>query len=84
MQGEPLSPLLFLLFVNDIVDIFQVDGDDCTCVRLLDFIVFIILFADDTVLFAKTPGQLHSVLDQLDVYCDRWSIDVNRVKQKMW
>jgi hypothetical protein len=53
-QGEPLSPLLFLLFVNDIVDNFQVDGDDC--VRLLDFIVFIILFADDTVLFAKTPG----------------------------
>jgi hypothetical protein len=67
---------LFLLCVNNIVDNFQyVDGDDC--VRLLDLIVFVILFADDTVLFSKTPGQLQSVLDQLEVYCDRWSIDVN-------
>jgi hypothetical protein len=80
-QGEPLSPLLFLLCVNDSVDNFQVYGDDC--VRLLDFIVFIIVFADDTVLFAKTPGQLHSLLDQLGVYCDIWCIDLNTDETKI-
>jgi hypothetical protein len=80
-QGEPMSPLLFLLFVNDIVENFQVDED--FCVKMSNILLFIILFADDTVLFAKTPGQLQSFLDQLDVYCNRWNIEVNTDKTKI-
>ena len=41
-QGEPLSPVLFIIFINDIVMIQ----------------IFMLLFADDTVLFAESPDDI--------------------------
>ena len=73
-QGEPLSPILFLFFINDMynalyddhVDVFSID----------DIQLFMLLFADDTVLFSYTIEGLQALLDKLKTYCDKWDIEV--------
>ena len=52
-QGDPSSPVLFMMFINDIV---QHINDDFNELRL-----FILLYADDAVLFAKSPKVLQSL-----------------------
>jgi hypothetical protein len=43
----------------------------------------LILFADDTVLFGKTPEILQHLLDKLFIYCRKWNIEVNIDKTKV-
>lgn len=49
-QGEPLSPMLFLLFINDVQQ--YLSQDEHFSIEL-----FLLLFADDTVLLADTPEK---------------------------
>jgi len=44
-QGEPLSPILFLLFVNDISD--SIDFNNLTENDMNRLSIFLLLFADD-------------------------------------
>ena len=54
-QGEPLSTLLFIFFVNDMSSYLQTDSLDYLSID--DLQIYIVLFADDTVLFSYTkPG----------------------------
>jgi hypothetical protein len=69
-QGEPLSPILFILFVNDItncVDLESLNNDD---LNLLS--IYMILFADDIVLFTTDPLTLNSQLNNLSDYSKKW------------
>lgn len=81
-QGEPLYPLLFLFFINDIIDDISTDTAD-GIVTLNDYLIYLILFADDTVLFGKTPEILQHLLDKLFIYCRKWNIEVNIDKTKV-
>ena len=42
--------------------------------------IFILLFADDTVLILYTPHGLQNLIDQLQAYCTKWGITVNTDK----
>ena len=84
-QGEPLSPLLFILFLNDLADelevnvnYFDTDGDEIEQVQK-----FILLFADDTLLLAETENELQYMLNKLCIYCKIWNIIVNTDKTKI-
>ena len=55
-QGEPLSPLLFILFVNDVKDNIDFDNLADSDINLLS--IFMILFADDIALFTTNPVSL--------------------------
>ena len=57
-QGDPNSPLLFLLFINDILQNINVGLDQIFTVD--DMKLFLILYADDAVVFAKSPIVLQS------------------------
>ena len=83
-QGENLSPFLFALFINDIEDflikygcepIEIPDSDLQTFLKLL-----IILYADDTVLFANSKENLQKCLNGLEHYCDKWKLKINAEK----
>jgi hypothetical protein len=80
-QREPLYPLLFLLSINDIIDDISTDTAD-GIVTLNDYLIYLILFADDTVLFGKTFEILQHLLDKLFIYCSKWNIEVNTDKTK--
>ena len=50
------------------------DGDAFT---LNDLKIFILLFADDTVLISYTPEGLQNLINQLHRYCCKWGMTVN-------
>ena len=79
-QGDPRSSLLFLYFVNDIVSSFNENIEGLF--ELNDMKLFILLFADDAVLFAQTPEALQSLLNDLSPYCDTWDLKINTNKTK--
>lgn len=81
-QGESLSPLLFLFFINDIIQDISVESDN-DIVSLSGFLIYLILFADDTLLFGKSPNVLQHLLDKLLLYCNKWNIEVTRRRQKL-
>ena len=79
-QGDQCSSLLFLLFINDILTHFnQIIGDLFSIDKLK---LFILLFADDTVLFAHSPQALQSLSNDLHHYCTAWNLKVNRNETK--
>ena len=79
-QGDPSSPLLFMLFVNDILENINSNVDGIFTVNELK--LFLILFADDQVVFAKTPDTLQSLLTDIEHYCTEWGLKINTSKTK--
>ena len=44
---------------------------------------FILLYADDAFIFAKSPRVLQSLLHDLETYCLRWCLKINAAKTKV-
>ena len=74
-QGECLSPLLFSLFLNDIEETFIQSGLEGLDIDM--FKLFLLLYADDIVIFANSAEQLQESLNLLFDYCCRWKLTVN-------
>ena len=47
------------------------------------FKIFMLLYADDIVLFANSPDELQEGLDLLFNYCKRWKLKINVAKTKI-
>ena len=80
-QGDCLSPLLFSLFLNDIEDQFLRSGLEGIDINM--FKVFMLLYADDIVIFANSAEDLQISLDLLAEYCTRWKLKINVAKTKV-
>jgi len=80
-QGDMLSPLLFNLFINDIIPLFQQHNSHPPC--LIEKEVGSLLYADDLVILSSSPQGLQNSLDKLDSYCKKWKLEVNLSKSKM-
>ena len=79
-QGDPSSPLLFMLFINDIVQNINVGLDKIFTIDELQ--LFLMLYADDAVVFAKSPEVLQSILADIESYCNIWGLKINTAKTK--
>ena len=60
-QGGKTSPLLFNIFIDDVVE--TLDATNCG-VEVGQFVITCLLYADDIVLFAKSPEDLASLLEE--------------------
>ena len=66
------------MFVNDVYGALSADIEeniDC-------YTIYMLLFADDMILFAKTPQGLQMLLNKLYIYCNEWHIKVNTQNTK--
>jgi len=94
-QGENLSPILFSMFLNDLNDFLSTkyaglqrlsQSYDSTLnndsIEVL-FRLFMLLYADDTVILAENAQELQSALDAMSEYCNVWGLKVNTTKTKI-
>ena len=80
-QGECLSPLLFSMILNDIEEEFVLSGFEG--LDMNTFKIFMLLYADDIVLFSNSPEELQEGLNLLSNYCKRWKLKINISKTKV-
>ena len=80
-QGECLSPFLFAIYVNDLEETFDEKNHSGVDIGMLK--LFLLIYADDIVLFAESALDLQSGLDILKDYCDKWKLIVNTNKTKV-
>jgi hypothetical protein len=79
-QGDPISPNLFNVFVNDIPELFDANCDPLIVnIRSLSCL----MYADDIVILSETREGLQECLNRLSSYCDTWSLEVNVAKSKV-
>lgn len=80
-QGECLSPFLFSMFLNDLEEEFIIQGIEGIDIGMIK--LFLLLYADDIVIFSCTPEGLRNGLNYLSVYCQRWKLVVNTSKSNV-
>ena len=80
LQGESTSPIIFSFFVNDLDEYLS---DENVGVKVWDYLVKLLKFADDMAIFSKTREGLQIGLDNLGEYCQKWGITVNIPKTKI-
>ena len=79
-QGGVLSPLLFNIFVDEIIKIFD---DTCDPVQLYNDTLSHMLYADDLILLSTSKDGLSNCLSRLEKFCDTWQLEVNIKKSKI-
>jgi hypothetical protein len=75
-QGDPLSPLLFGLFI-DRLESYLTSEHPHIGVILNESLLNLLLYADDLVLMAETSEDLQTLLNSLSTFCDINSMTVN-------
>ena len=93
-QGENLSPLLFSMFLNDFAIDLSKKYSGLTEINSLSRILgtneieffinmYVLLYADDTLVFAESPSELQCALNEISVYCKKWDLYVHKTKTKV-
>ena len=80
-QDDPLSPVLFIFFINDILESTSNENGDAMSIN--GFNLFMLLNADDAVLFSKSSEALQNMLNRLHAYSTLWDLKVNTEKTKI-
>jgi sorting nexin-29 len=93
-QGDNLSPLLFAIYTNDLEEHLRGVYDglkfSAECIRVAletedtetYLKLFLLLYADDTVIMAESECELRKALKGLEQYCSQWDLTINVKKTK--
>ena len=82
LQGNVLSTTLFAYFLVDLEELLEIYNHDP--LKLGNILrIFLLLYADDLVLFSETAKGLQYSLDTLEMYCRQNLFKVNITKTKI-
>ncbi|UYV83312.1 hypothetical protein LAZ67_23000465 [Cordylochernes scorpioides] len=82
LQGEPLSPLLFILFITDLIEIYN--NSDLPSVNLPEFgDIHLLLYADDIAIIGESRINLQKKIKILKEYLDENLMTLNESKSKI-
>ena len=73
-QGCILSPLLFSLYVNSLVNKLK---DSEVGVKCGSQVIPVLLYADDAVILAEDERSMRQGLDTLAEWCSEWAVEIN-------
>ena len=79
-QGCILSPLLFNIYINDLVDTLNRSG--CG-IKLDNDRISCLLYADDIALLAENEKDLQDMLDIVHTWCCKWKMKINYDKTQI-
>ena len=79
-QGDNLSPILFSIFINDLV---QEENDLRLGIGIGDSRLSILLYADDIALLASEEISMQTMLNKIHEWCKRWRMLINAKKSKV-
>ena len=93
-QGENLSPLMFSIYLADLNNFL---ASKCTGLDYLNNIqeallnddlttflkLYLLMYADDTVLLVETPEDLQTSLNTMKDYCSMFDLEINIDKTKV-
>jgi hypothetical protein len=82
-QGDPLSPVLFGLYIETLAADLEKGMAPADSFMIGHLPVFLLLYADDIVLVASSPGALQRELDLLGTFCADWDLTVNLSKTQI-
>jgi hypothetical protein len=93
-QGENLSPVLYCIFVNDLKEFLSTNVTSLTLPFelansfLFDDVeafvhLYLLLYADDTVVLSESPQNMQKCLNLLKSYCEIWGLNINVKKTKV-
>ena len=81
IQGNPLSPLLFNIYINDLFQ--KIEEANNTPITLDGRNnISALMFADDLIIFSTSKRGLQSSLNALHSYSKIWDLEVNMKKTK--
>ena len=71
IQGESLSPLLYSLYVNDMeVELIK---QNCKSHELRMLNLYLLMYADDMVLFSESIHELQKMIDVVNLYSNKYT-----------
>ena len=79
-QGCPLSPTLFNLYINDLID--ELNKTNPTPLDLGHEPITCLVYADDLIILSSSHDGLQQCLNSLSKYCHQWKLEVNNDKSK--
>lgn len=82
-QGECLSPFLFAMYVNDLEAEIVTKGISGINIGTINIYIYMLLYADDIILFGNSPEDLQKSLTILEEYSSKWKLTVNTNKTKI-
>ena len=90
-QGENMYPFLFALFLNDLQSFLEKEnlpGLKTISEKIEENLniylkLFVLLYADDTVIMAESREDLQAQLNVFGEYCQKWKLKVNVEKTKI-
>ena len=79
-QGGILSPTLFNIFINDLVE----NNKELNLgIKLGDIHLSILLYADDIAVIVENKKHLQSMLNYVDRWCNKWKLVINSMKSQV-
>ena len=94
-QGDSLSPLLFAIYLSDLNKFLSEHCEGLKLVPALasEFIfdekllyylkLYILMYANDTVVLAESEDEMQKSLNTLREYCEEWKLKINVTKTKI-